>query len=74
MPVAKPNPNGKVQRNIAKPVPLPKGMSIDSKTTDSQISKAESMFSEMIRKGTPVNKAREQVSKKTGIWPNGKTN
>ena len=73
MPIAKPNPKGKVAESV-KPQPLPKGMSIASKPTDSAISKAESMYSDMIRKGTPINKAREQVSKKTGIWPNGKTN
>ena len=67
-------PPAKKAAASVKPQPLPKGMSIDTKTTDSQISKAEAMYSQMIRKGTPVTKAKEAVSKKTGIWPNGATN
>lgn len=57
-----------------KPTPTPKKMVTASKPTDSAVSKAEAMFSDMIRKGTPIAKARQQVSKKTGIWPNGETN
>lgn len=57
-----------------KPQPLPKGMSIDTKTTDSAISKAESEYTRLMRQGVPMAKARAQVSKKTGIWPNGATN
>ena len=73
MPIAKPNPKGKVAESV-KPQPLPKGMSIASKTTDSAISKAEAMYSDMIRKGTPISKARAATVKKTGIYPNGGTN
>ena len=57
-----------------KPQPLPKGMSLEVKTTDSAISKAESEYTRLMRQGVPMAKARAQVSKKTGIWPNGATN
>lgn len=73
MPGMQPNPKGKATP-AAKPQPLPKGMSIASKATDSDISKAEAMYSDMIRKGTPVSKARAATVKKTGIYPSGGTN
>ena len=57
-----------------KPQPLPKGMSIDTKTTDSAISKAESEYTRLMRQGVPMAKAKAQVTKKTGIYPNGATN
>ena len=45
-------------------------------TKDSAITQAEKMFAEMMRKGKvkDIEKAKNQVAKKTGVWPNGRTN
>lgn len=53
-----------------------KGKITPGKVTDSDMSKAEQMFSEMIKSGKvkSITKARKEVAKKTGVWPNGMTN
>lgn len=45
-------------------------------TPASNINKAEAALSSAIKSGkvTDINKTREEIAKKTGVWPNGKTN
>lgn len=54
------------------------GPATKSKKEDAAISKAEAMFQKMMQQGkvTPGNirKVKEQIAKKTGVYPMGDTN
>ena len=66
----------KAAQPAAKPVPLPKGASIGNNSDANKIKAAESMFAKDIASGKVKNldAERQSVLKKTGAWPNGKTN
>lgn len=54
------------------------GPAAKSKKEDAAIAKAEAMFQKMMQQGkvTPGNirKVKEQIAKKTGVYPMGDTN
>ena len=66
----------KAAQSAAKPIPLPKGMSIGTMSDANKAKAAEKMFAKDMASGKVKNLAaeRQSVLKKTGAWPNGKTN
>lgn len=46
------------------------------KATEADVARAEALFEKMMQAGKvkDITKVREQIAKKTGVWPLGRTN